>query len=142
MIEFALCFLLFVGTVLGFGQVAMAIWIKTTLHHAVREGGRYAITGRTFTGLGHDASIRKIVTDKSIGLIDPAQAASLIQIEYFDQSGAPTSDNDGNNTLALSIANYPIPQLVPGALSFSGAPITVSVRTVDRMEPLRNPPTR
>ena len=142
MVEFALCFLLFIGTVLGFGQIAMAIWIKTTLHHAVREGGRFAITGRTLTGLGHDASIRQVVTQRSVGLIDPAQADSLITIEYFDQSGSPTASNDGNNTLALSIADYPIPLLVPAPLSYGGQPLTVSVRTVDRLEPFRNPPTR
>lgn len=142
MVEFALCFLLFLGTVFGFAQVGMAIWIKTTLHHAVREAGRFAITGRTVSGLGHDASIRQVVTRNAAGLIDPAQADSLITIEYFDRDGSPTANNDGGNTLALAIADYPIPLLVPAPLSYAGSPMTVSVRTVDRLEPFRNPPAR
>ena len=40
MIEFALCFLLFMAVIFGFSQIAMAVWMKTTLHFAVREGIR------------------------------------------------------------------------------------------------------
>ncbi len=142
MVEFALCFLLFIGTILGFAQIAMAIWIKTTLHHAVREGGRFAITGKTIDGLGHDASIRDIVARNTAGLIDPAQSDSLITIQYFDPNGNPTTANDGNNTLALSVIDYPIPLVVPAPLSYVGSLLTVSVRTVDRLEPFRTPPAR
>ena len=86
MVEFALTFLLFISMVLGFGQMGLTLWIKTTLHHAVREGVRYAITGATKGALGHDASIRQRVMIASAGLVQPAQADSLIKIEYFDQS--------------------------------------------------------
>jgi hypothetical protein len=142
MIEFALTFLLFISMVLGFGQIALTLWIKTTLHHAVREGARYAITGATKGGLGHDASIRQRVMVASAGLIKPAQADSLIQIQYYDQTGAATAENAGGNTLVLSVRDFPIPWLVVAPLSPLGNGINVSVSAVDRLENFRTPPPR
>jgi Flp pilus assembly protein TadG len=142
MIEFALTFLLFISMVLGFGQMGLTLWIKTTLHHAVREGVRYAITGATKGGLGHDASIRQKVMIASGGLIDAAQADSMIQIEYFDQSGVATAENAGGNTIVLSVREFPIPWLVAAPLSPLGDGISVSVSAVDRLENFRTPPPR
>lgn len=141
-VEFALCFLLFLSVVLGFGQLALGLWIKTTLHHAVREGARFAITGKTLGGLGHDASIRSVVVDQSVGLVDPASADSLIGIQYYDATGAATADNDGGNTLVLSVANYPVPWLVPLPLSAVGDGFNLTVSAVDRLEPFPTAPTR
>lgn len=142
MVEFALTFLLFISMVLGFGQMGLTLWIKTTLHHAVREGARYAITGATKGGLGHDASIRQRVMVASGGLIPPAQADSLIEIEYFDQSGAPSTENTGGNTIVLSVNDFSIPWLVAAPLSPLGDGISVSVSAVDRLENFRTPPPR
>lgn len=142
MVEFALTFLLFISMVLGFGQMGLTLWIKTTLHHAVREGARYAITGATKGSLGHDASIRQSVMVASGGLIKPAQADALIQIEYFDQNGLATADNAGGNTLMLSVRQYPIPWLVAAPLSPLGDGLTVTVSAVDRLENFRTPPAR
>ena len=142
MVEFALCFLLFLSVVLGFGQLALGLWIKTTLHHAVREGARYAITGNTLAGLGHDASIRAVVVDQSVGLVDSAAADTLIGIQYYDATGAATADNDGGNTLVLTVANYPVPWLVPLPLSAVGDGFDLTVSAVDRLEPFPTPPAR
>lgn len=142
MIEFSLCFLLFLGTIVGFGQLALAIWIKTTLHHAVREGARYAITGQTLAGTGQDASIRQVITRNTAGLLSSAQAASLVTINYFDQAGAATASNAGGNTVVVSVNSYPIPLLVPAPVSFAGQPIAVSTQAVARLEPYTNPPAR
>ena len=142
MVEFALTFLLFLSMVLGFGQMGLTLWIKTTLHHAVREGVRYAITGATKGGLGHDASIRQRVMIASGGLIDSAVADSLITIEYFDQSGAATADNAGGNTIVLSVKEFPIPWLVAAPISPVGDGLNVTVSAVDRLENFRTPPPR
>lgn len=142
MVEFALTFLLFISMVLGFGQMGLTLWIKTTLHHAVREGVRYAITGATKGALGHDASIRQKVMIASAGLIQPAQADALIHIEYYDQSGVVTAENDGGNTIVLSVRDYPIPWLVAAPISPLGDGISVSVNAVDRLENFRTPPAR
>jgi Flp pilus assembly protein TadG len=142
MIEFALTFLLFISMVLGFGQMGLTLWIKTTLHHAVREGVRYAITGGVETGLGHDASIRQRVMEASAGLIKPAQADAMIHIEYYDQAGVATTENAGGNTIVLSVQDFPIPWLVAAPISPLGNGIAVSVNAVDRLENFRTPPAR
>jgi Flp pilus assembly protein TadG len=142
MIEFALCFLLFLGTVVSFGQMAMAVWIKTTLHHAVREGARYAITGQTMGGAGQDSSIRQVVSRSTAGVLSVAQASSMVTIEFFDQSGAPTTSNAGGNTVVVSVRNYPVPMLVPAPVSYVKNALTVSAQAVARLEPYNNPPAR
>ena len=142
MIEFALCFLLFLGTIVGFGQMAMAVWIKTTLHHAVREGARFAITGQTIGGAGQDSSIRQVVSRSTAGVLTPAQAASLVTIEFFDQAGAATASNAGGNTIVVSVRNYPVPMLVPAPVSYVKNAFTVSTQAVARLEPYTTAPAR
>ena len=142
MIEFALCFLLFLGTVIGFGQMAMAVWLKTTLHHAVREGVRFAITGQTIGSSGQDASIRQVVSRNTAGVLSPAQAATMVTIEFFDQAGSPTASNAGGNTIVVSVRNYPVPMLMPAPVSYIKDALTVSAQAVARLEPYTTPPAR
>jgi Flp pilus assembly protein TadG len=142
MIEFSLCFLLFLGTVVGFGQLALAIWIKTTLHYAVREGARYAITGQIIGTSGQDDSIRQVISRNTAGMLSVAEAATMVTIDYFDQAGAPTASNAGGNTVVISVNNYPIPLMVPAPVSFAGQPIAISAQAVARLEPFTNPPAR
>lgn len=142
MVEFALCFLLFMAVVFGFSQIAMAVWMKSTLHFAVREGVRFAITGRTLAGSGHDASIKEVIRTRAGGVLTQAQADELVTIQYYDPSGTATTENAGGNTVVLSVNNYPVPMLTGAALSWAGSAISVSARAVGRQEPYPNPPTR
>ena len=142
MIEFSLCFLLFLGTIVGFGQMAMAVWIKTTLHHAVREGARFAITGQTIGGAGQDSSIQQVISRSTAGVLSTAQAASLVSIEFFDQAGAPTASNASGNTVVISVRNYPVPMLVPAPVSYVRNALTVSAQAVARLEPYTTAPAR
>lgn len=142
MVEFALCFLLFLSVMIGFGQLASAVWIKTTLRHAVREGVRYAVTGSTRPGLGHDASIREIVRENAAGLISAAEAPSMITIEYYDPQGAPTGNNDGGNTIVLSVSDFAIPVLASTTISGVPLPLTVTAEATDTLEAFPTPPAR
>ncbi len=142
MIEFALCFLLFMAVVFGFSQIAMAVWMKSTLHFAVREGVRFAITGRTLGGAGHDASIKQVIRTRAGGVLSETQADELISIQYYDPSGAATTSNTGGNTIVLSVNNYPVPILTSSALSWTGGAISVSAKAMGRQEPYPNPPAR
>lgn len=142
MIEFALCFLLFMAIIFGFSQLAMTVWMKSTLHFAVREGVRFAITGRTLNTLVHDDSIREVIRTRSAGVLSQTQAENLITIQYYDPSGAATAANAGGNTVVLAVNNYPVPMLTASALSWISSPISVSARAVGRQEPYPNPPTR
>lgn len=142
MIEFTLCFLLFMAVVFGFSQIAMAVWMKSTLHFAVREGVRFAITGRTLGSDGHDDSIKEVIRRRAGGVLSEEQADDLITIQYYDPSGVATASNSGGNTVVLTVNNYPVPMLTGSALSWAGEAITVSAKAVGRQEPYPNPPAR
>ena len=142
MVEFALSFMLFLTIVLGFSQMAIAIWIKTSLHHAAGEGARYGITGQTAGGLGHDASIRARVVEQSAGLIKPLLADSLVKLDYYDASGVPTASNAGGNTLVVTVDEFPVPILGAMPVTLVPSGIKVTVNAVGRMEPIPTPPAR
>ena len=143
MIETALCLLLFMAIVTGFGQLAVAVWIKTTLHHAVREGSRYAITGATRTGLGHVDSIKKIVQLNSAGLIQDGAQGTAVQVEFRDSAGAAAAGpgaNAGGNTVVLKVVDYPIPTIISPLISWVPGGLKVSAASVGRLEPYTVPP--
>ena len=146
MIEFALCFLLFVAVTFGFMQIALTVWMNTTLHFAVREGVRFAMTGRTFPGSGHDASIKLVIKERSGGLLTAQQASELIGIDYYTpeglDAGSGAGSNAGGNTVVLSVNDYPVPTLMSSVLTLAGGPLTVSARAVGRQEPYPYPPAR
>lgn len=147
MIEFGLCFLLFMAVTFGFCQIAMTIWMKSTLHFAVREGVRFAMTGRVIPGTsGHDASIKQVIRRRTAGLLTQAQADQLVSIQYYTPSGvnagSGTGSNAGGNTVVLTVNDFPVPTLASSALTWVGGPISVSARAVGRQEPYPNPPAR
>ena len=144
MIEFALSFLLFTAIVTGFAQLAMAVWIKTALHHCVREGSRYAITGSTQGGAGQVGSVKKVIKDNSAGLINDANVDSYVLVEFHDSAGAKVTGagaNAGGNTVVVGINNYPIPTLISPLLSWVPDALTVSAASVGRLEPYTTAPS-
>ncbi len=145
MIEFSLSFLLFLAIVLGFSQLALAVWIKTTLHHSVREGVRYAITGATSgPSTGHVASIKETVHTASGGLVTIAQLATNVNVRFFDSAGvevAGVGSNTGGNTVIVEVVAYPIPTLASQLLTFVPGGLQVSARGVGRLEPYTTPPS-
>lgn len=139
-VEFALVFLLFLSLVMGFIQISFFVWTRTTLHFAVREGIRFAITGATLPGLGHDDSIKTVVTERSLGML--VGRADKIAIEYFDSNGDPTALNSGGNTIVVSVKDYELPVIAWAPLYPLTGPLTVEVSAVDKLEPFRTAPPR
>lgn len=144
LVEFSLVFLLFVSFVFGFFSLSFWLFTKAALHHAAREGVRFAITAKTLPGLAHDDSIKKVVQDNAFGLLsDPGQADAIV-IEYFaaDGTGA-TSTNGAGNIVKVSIRNYQAPLLVSPILLALPGSVTLNVSSVDKMEPFPGqPPAR
>ena len=138
-LEFSLAFGVFFAMLLGLFDFTMPMFFRTGLHHAVRVGTRYAITGQTKTGMGHDASIKDEVKVNAFGLIDDGDL-DLITIQYYDPTGSATEDNAAGNMIAVSVANYSVPRVAP--IMWSGTPIAITVRAVDRMEPFLVQPDR
>lgn len=144
LVEFCFVFLAFIGFVFGFFSISFWLFAKASLHHAAREGVRFAITAKTFPGLSHDASIKKVVSDNSFGLLSDPLLADRIIIEYFAADGSgPTAINGAGNLVKVSIRNYQAPRLVSPILFALPGSVTLNVSSVDKMEPFPgSPPAR
>src|SRR4051812_33631293 len=69
-IEFALVAMPLILTVVGIIEVALILFVDVLLEGSVRDAARYGITGYTTGGLDRAAMIRKIVKDRTAGLVD------------------------------------------------------------------------
>lgn len=141
-LEAALVLVPFLGLMFLLMDIAFLVYVRNTLQHAVREGVRFAITSRTFDGLGHDASIRRVVIRESMGLLSQ-EDAERIRIRYYDPESLEETDlNLGGYIVEVSIENYPYQPLA--YLLRKRDPILITVRAADRMEaqPLGVPPPR
>jgi hypothetical protein len=129
-LEAALVFLPFLALVLGIIDFSMATLVRNTLTNAVREGVRFGVTGRTISGLGHDASIKSVVQRHAFGFLNGAANANRISISYFDpRTGtSPTGPNSNRsgNVLEVRVVAYPWSWIAPmwrsrAAMSFGAA---------------------
>jgi Flp pilus assembly protein TadG len=142
LIEFALVALMFLAIIFVSFNFFFWTFTKAALHNAVREGVRYAITGRTTASLGQDDSIRQIVKENAFGLLNSASAMDTIKVEYFAAEGTgSTESNAAGNIVVVSILNY-TPAAIAPVFGFQ-YPIRISVRAVDKVEPSSGlPPPR
>ncbi len=122
---------------------SFSIFLKATFQHAVREGVRYAVTGRTEPGLGHDASIKAAVQRHAMGFLNGADGAERIHIRYYVPGTlAETASNAGGNIVEVSVEGYTWDWIAP--ILRSATPLTIAARSSDRMEapPGGIPPAR
>src|ERR1700686_4277113 len=68
-VEFGLVCVPFFAFMLLILDISWAIFNKAVLQHAVEEGVRYAITYHPLTGLGQEASIKSVVQNNAIGML-------------------------------------------------------------------------
>ena len=140
-VEFALVFMTCLVVMLTIFQLAFTLFVHGVLTHAVREGVRFAITGTLQTGLGHDDSIKRVVKDYSLGLLNGQD--DKINIQYYAADGCATSQNSARNTVVLSVQDYEMP-LFAGYFLGPSTPdhLNLTVRAVDKLEPFPNRPPR
>ena len=62
-------------------DIGYSVWARTALEQSVREGTRFAITGRSFDHMDHNESIRQVVRKNSSGLLNDAED-SQIEVSY------------------------------------------------------------
>ncbi len=133
-VEVGLCLLPFLAILFLLIDLCLVIFLKATFQHAVREGVRYAMTGRTMDGLGHDASIRRVVQQYAIGFLGGEEGAQRIRIRYFVPGTLmETASNMGGNIVEISIEGFSWRPIVP--LFKSGDPVNISARSTGIMEP-------
>jgi Flp pilus assembly protein TadG len=114
---------------------AFVIFLRSTFQHAVREGVRYAITQRTDSGMGQDASIKARVQANALGFLNGQAGASKIFIRYYVPGTLQvTQSNAGGNICEVSVEGYTWGWMAP--LLRSNLPLmTIQARSSDRMEP-------
>lgn len=124
-------------------DIGFVIFLRSTFQHAVREGARYAVTGRTSGGMGQDASIKAVVQANAMGFLNGTAGADKIHIRYYVPGTlTETASNAGGNIVEVSVEGYTWGWMAP--LLMSKTPLTMTARSSDRVEPSPGgvPPTR
>jgi Flp pilus assembly protein TadG len=127
-IEMGMILLPLFALIFGLLDYSLAIFVKNSLYHAVREGVRFGVTQQTGTG-GQDAAIRAVVRQNAMGFIPTgAVGDAYIHLDYTDRLGNPVygvGSNQAGNILTLTITAYPwtffLPLYRAPALSFTAS---------------------
>lgn len=137
-VESAFVFVPLMAMFVAIIDYSMVILTRSTLQHSVREGLRYAITYQTMPSMGHDASIRTIVKNNSLGFLDSVtgnENPCKICIRYYNPNTlAFTTENDPGNIVEVAVENHTWNWIAP--LMRSNTPLQITVRASDRMETL------
>jgi Flp pilus assembly protein TadG len=115
-------------------DLAMVIFVRTTMQEAVREGVRYAITGQNTVGPCQDDSIKAIVKLHALGFLLSTAAASTIHVQFVNPVTGGQGTNTWGNIVNVKIEGYKYTPLAPYArLNF---PLYVWASASDVIEPL------
>ena len=134
LVEAALVFTPMFAMVFLLVDVGWSIFVKATLQAAVREGARYAMTGRTSTGGGQLSSVKSVVQNYAMGLLDGGQSGTITIQFYTPDTLTPTASNQGGNLVVVSVVNYPFTPLAP--FLHAGQTVYLTVSSGDRLETL------
>ena len=150
MLEGALALLPMIALMFGLLDIAFAIFVRNTMEFAVRQGVRYAVTSQTMAGQGHDNSIKTIVNDNAMGLLNAVSPGgngmNQISIRYYNPVSmalvAGAGSNIGGNIVVVSAAGLSWAWMVP--LLRAATPLQFSASSADIMEatPVAGPPAR
>src|SRR5690349_6981025 len=137
LVESVLAVMPMLALLFGMLDFAFAIFIKNSMSFAVRQGVRYAVTSRTISGMGQDASIKTVVNTYSLGMADALSpdhnGMNRITIRYYDPvslaevTGA--GSNAGGNIVVVAATGLSWAWMVP--LLRDAAPLQFGVASAD-----------
>lgn len=135
-VETALIFLPFLAVILGITDISLALYIRQTMQHAVREGVRYAITYQvTAPGDCQIPSIKRVVKLNSMGFLNDLQVTNHVKVKFYaPDTGLESGENRPGQLVEVSIENYQWKWIAP--LWRTATPLNITVRSSDRMEGL------
>ncbi len=99
--EFAFVAPIMVLMVIGTIELGLIMFVTILMESGLRDAARYGITGNEFGGLNRMERIVKIISDRTMGLVDISQADLQVLIyPAFDQigNGEDFVDGNGNGT--------------------------------------------
>jgi hypothetical protein len=137
-VESSFVFVPLMAIVLAIIDFSMAMFMRATFQHAVREGVRYAITYQTMPGLCQDESIRQVVKDSSAGFLRDSHD-SLINITYhppsdLSETATGVGSNAAGNIVEVSVEDFSFGWIAP--LMRTDTPLSITVRAADKTESL------
>lgn len=138
MLEFGFVFVPLFAILFAITDYSLAIFMRATFQHAVREGVRYAVTYQTMPGMCQDASIRQVVKNASAGFLNDTHDP-LIQVTYHPPSDLSLTvtgvgSNAAGNIVEVSVQNYSHRWVAP--LIRDSTPLNITVTAADRTESL------
>ena len=119
LVETAFSVSLFLLLVMATFDFAYMTFAKLTLQNAVRQAGRYAITGQCITGSGGSCSqtrynsILQTLEDVSIGLLNSSNVNSYANITCSNQGGGCPNGAGGPGDVVTISVTYPYPFITP-----------------------------
>jgi len=120
-VEFALCALILFMLVFAIIDFSYLFYAKLTLQNAVRQGGRYAITGQAISGKSRYLSILTTVQNFSMGMATSSNTTVCGQILGCQCGGGP------GETVTVNVT-YPYKFITPFiARVFTNGTYTVTV---------------
>jgi len=97
-VEFALVLPILLLTTLGTIEMAISLFIGSSIESAVIEASRYGTTGTTENGVSRGDRVLDIVDERTYGLLDMAQVKlDTLVYSTFDDVGKPEPWTDKNN---------------------------------------------
>ncbi len=142
MVEFALGGSAFFALLFAAFDFGNHLFHKGAIRVATREGVRFGVTGQTLSGQTHDASIKTIVQQNSMGVLRTGNCADRIQVRYHDPvSGAVTASNAQGNILEVAVEGCSVSNLA--AFMRPSSPVVVDAAAIGAMEEFPGqPPVR
>ena len=118
-------------------NLSMAICLRSTFQHAVREGVRYAITGQNSPGPCQDDSVKAFVKANAAGFLSSTYASSRLHVHFINPVNGSVSNNAGGNIVEVSVEAYQFSPWAP--YRWLASPVTMWARAYDVMEPIPLP---
>lgn len=118
MVETAFALSVFILLVMGTIDFGHLFSNRMTLQNAVRQAGRYAITGQCITGSDGTCSQSRLnsivatLQDNSIGLLNSSNSAD-INISCTNQGGGCPNPAGGPGDVVTITVSYPYPFITP-----------------------------
>jgi Flp pilus assembly protein TadG len=113
-------------------DLSMAIFIRATFQHAVRQGARYAITGANDTGPCQDDSIKAVVKGNALGFLNSTTASATIHVHWINPVNGSVADNSFGNIVGVTVENYSWNPIAP--YQHSKSPLSMYAKAFDMME--------
>ena len=84
-------------------DLSMVLFLRVTFQNAVRDGVRYAITGRNSPGPCQDDSIKAVVKKSALGFLNSTAAASKIHVHFINPATGAVANNAYGNIVEISV---------------------------------------